>query len=407
MPPALFVLFQRTGPPRRAACSRERCLRNSPASPCGSSDLVVAELTMDDCILQRNLTKVATDSLSVCQFCQFCSAVQFSSGLVCSVLFCSVPWSVCPSVSPVSQVSLSWSVLVCPGLSRSCTLSLPSKVTSMSLQVKLRTNTSLFFLREAPCLFQKHVLQLPLAKCSGLSHAQTQLQKQTLKHRTRDAPNQSPLQKPGTRALSQETRPLFQPQHQESRTRYRQTHTQSQHGQGPNKASRAKHSQITADRMDKRNFISTFWGEAFLYACLPRSSSGMTGAEHTSPQKAGFVMCLFEARTRKISRTSKKLETSFHGRTSAEVMFSSSSFITLRYLSIGTKKQTNSDTLPIWKIASRAAAACKIFLQKSPVRQSRRAPDHRERSARATPAPAVPAASLVPVGREEHVVGRP
>ena len=102
----------------------------------------------------------------------------------------------------------------------------------------------------------------------------------------------------------------------------------------------------------------------------PCSSSGITGAEHTSPQKAGFVMCLFEARTRKMSRTSKKLETSFHGRISAEVMFSSSSFITLRYLSIGTKKQTNSDTLPIWKIASRAAAACKIFLQKSPVRQS-------------------------------------
>ena len=134
--PCLFC-FNGQVQPRRAACSRERCLRNSPASACGSSKLLIAELKMDDCILLRNLTKVATDSLSVClsvsqsvclsvclsvcQSVQF-SSVQFSSVLFssvlfssvqfCSVQFCSVLFSSVLFCSVLFSSVQFWSVLV-------------------------------------------------------------------------------------------------------------------------------------------------------------------------------------------------------------------------------------------------------------------------------------------------------
>ena len=103
--PCLFC-FNGQVQPRRAACSRERCLRDSLASACGSSDLLVVELKMDDCILLRNLTKVATDSLSICQSVSL--SVSLSVCLsVCQSVSPSLghPFSPVTSVSPVSSVS--------------------------------------------------------------------------------------------------------------------------------------------------------------------------------------------------------------------------------------------------------------------------------------------------------------
>ena len=159
-----------------------------------------------------------------------------------------------------------------------------------------------------------------------------------------------------------------------------------------------KVTQITADRMDKRHFISTFWGEAFLYACLHL-------ALHQEEQERSTLP--IEGRVRHVLIRSTNTQNLPHIEEIGDLIprqnFGRGDVLQLP----GTKEQTNSDTSPIWKIASRAAAVGKIFLQKSPVGQCRRDPDPKERSARATPAPAVPAASLVPVGKEEHAVARP